>query len=135
MSLKGNTLEIYDGSYLSGRTKTNCGLLPFVDELGIFHMNWEETWLYLVVEKNEENTQLIAYLAGREDMYVKINQPVVIYEGDVSSLTDTSTIAEELPEEVIFTVTSTNLESGYDRFVVYSDSDHQGSDLDIEVTL
>lgn len=46
---------------------------------------------------NEQNNQLLMELIGEGAYYVRLNQPIVVYEGDVTGLGDTSTIQNQLP--------------------------------------
>lgn len=54
------------------------------------------------LEVNGAQNQIIAYLSAWESGYWRFDQPVVVYEGDVSGLTDTSTILDHLPSELTF---------------------------------
>ena len=136
---QGN-FEIYDGSsYGSGRNKTNLGIMGFMREVNCFFNNWGQSWLYLVIEKNQAQNQLIARLAGREDMYLMIDQPIVIYEGDVSSISDTSSIINALPETITFTITESNfIPNMYEvpsdsPYVIYQDQNQQDTIVSVEV--
>lgn len=50
---------------------------------------------------NEQSNQLLMELIGEGDYYVRLNQPIIVYEGDVTGLTDTSTIQGQLPTVTI----------------------------------
>ena len=58
---------------------------------------------FIVVKKNGAENQLIASF-GEMSSYTSISNEVIIYEGDVSEMEDTSSILSQLPT-VEFTLT------------------------------
>lgn len=60
----------------------------------------------LIISENSGQNQLIASIGGFDgEAYISLSNEVVIYEGDVSQISDTSTIASQLPK-VEFTLTN-----------------------------
>ena len=73
--------------------------------------------LYLILEKNEANNQILAYLTGHgASDYQSISNVVVVYEGDVTDIQDTSELSN-LP-----TVTFIIENSDYNNSILYKDS-------------
>lgn len=79
------------GAYLNNIA---YGSLSVDDEQTTTHSPYD-----LLISENEGQNQLVASLGGYSDgEYVSLSNEVVIYEGDVSQISDTSTIASQLPK-------------------------------------
>ena len=57
----------------------------------------DETAIRVLLFPNEQNNQLLMSFIGRSAYYMTLNQPIVVYEGDVTGLSDTSSILDQLP--------------------------------------
>ena len=80
--------------------------------------NWDyNKRIGIDLEVNGAQNQIIAYLSASESNYWRFNQPVVIYEGDVSGLTDTSTILDHLPSELTFVLSEDDFVSSMGGYI------------------